>query len=86
MSDLWAVRTVDRAQGALDVYYPTESKEDAEESAGRVNAWVADMQNRHPDLGLGLVATVIEWPDSPEAHATALAEQRRAESDWEDIE
>lgn len=80
---LWAVRTVG---DALDVYYPVEDRDAGHASCGRVNTWVADMKERHPDLGLDLVASVIEWPESDEAHAQALAEQRQRESDWEAAE
>jgi hypothetical protein len=84
---LWAVRTVDPGgDGSLDVYYPVATREDGEESAGRVNSWIADMQDRHPDLGLTLAASVIEWPESDEAHAIALAEQRQREMDLGELE
>lgn len=81
---LWAV--IVSGKTAPPKYFPVDDRETGVESAERINAWVADMHDRHPDLGLDLTAEVIEWPDGPETHAAILEELRQRENEWEAVE
>lgn len=81
---LWAVNVV--GPQVPSQYWPADDRDTADESVGRINAWVADMQDRHPDLGLDITAEVIEWPGDAEQHAESLAELRRRAQEMEEAE
>jgi hypothetical protein len=70
---LWAVRVGSRDQ-TLTTVFAAVSREEAAESAGRINDWVHHMDNEHPGESPGVVADVIEWPTTAEEHAQELAQ------------
>lgn len=69
---LWAVK-IRAAEESLDQMYPVESEQAGRESADRLNAWVADVTERHPDVSLDISAELIRWPRTAGAHITGLA-------------
>lgn len=71
---LWAVQ-VETYDDSVRTRFPSRTREAAAESAGRINDWVNHMSQDHPDdrMADGIVATVVEWPDSDEQHARELA-------------
>lgn len=81
---LWAVQV--SGPSAPTTYYPAGDEAEAAESAARINDWVTGVQDRHPTVGLDVTASVIEWPESPEEHAVALAELRQLENEFEEAE
>ena len=69
---LWAVR-VYQPEGDFSSYFPVLNREEADESAARVNEFMTHLNNKHGEaVVLNVAAEVIEWPDAPEEHALQL--------------
>lgn len=82
---LYAVKVVAYG-GVVTTVFPAEDENDATESAGRINDWVAGYHERHPenDIG-GIHAEVVVWVWDPIDHAYQLAQFRKAEGEHEEM-
>lgn len=73
MSDakLWCIHML----GADDLH-PKRSREEALDEANALNILLSQRKRKHVDPFV--VAIVVEWPGTPEAHAATLAKERHA--------
>jgi hypothetical protein len=58
-------------------WFPVADKDAGNESAARINDWVAHMERNHPQTTPRIVADVVEWHGSVETHARELADLNR---------
>jgi hypothetical protein len=82
---LWAVR-VYQPEGTWSSYFASPSRDEADESAYRINDFMASLNGKHGEvIVMNVVAEVIEWPDDPDDHELQLTELQMKEEEWDSL-
>lgn len=75
---LWAVKVLANA-GTVATIFAVPDESSAVVSAKRINNWVTDMGERHPDDKPDVQASAVIWEWDPDDHAEQVAQYREAE-------